>query len=48
MRSISTRQLLSAKTYDPAEAGGNVFPETDKTAFDVAREIALQRTNADG
>jgi hypothetical protein len=25
-----------------------VFPETGKTAFDVAREIALQRRNADG
>jgi Tol biopolymer transport system component len=25
-----------------------VFPETGKTAFDVAREIALQRMNADG
>jgi hypothetical protein len=25
-----------------------VFPETGKTAFDVAREIALERMNADG
>jgi len=42
----SNLQRLTPLEDDPVPP--YVFPETGKTAFDVAREIALQRTNADG